>query len=173
MNSLFCKSESFTVWLTLHERRLLVGYYHLIGEVDEEAAYYLSGLSPVLKTYSPCHQILQYGEGATDQPTNSAEELKKQINELIESSRIVRHANNLLAQRNLIETKDHSSQNDVVIVSLTIDGYDLGRKYSSFYVRTGLCFSEYKNHWIVLVLGFLAGLLGSLVFKTLERVLFR
>ena len=38
-------------------------------------------------------------------------------------------------------------------VELTLDGWDLGRKYNHWFTRTGLWWAEYKGHWVWVLLG--------------------
>lgn len=67
---------------------------------------------------------------------------------------IVDAANAALVERTLIKLSPHIT-NLYVGVSLTIEGYDLGRKYSRWLTQSGLRFEEYRNHCIMLIVGFL------------------
>ena len=60
-------------------------------------------------------------------------------------------------------------QEDAVTVQLSLQGYDLGRKYSSRWTRSGEWFEEYKNHWIWIVVSFLLGVVGTLLVNWLTR----
>jgi hypothetical protein len=88
-----------------------------------------------------------------------------------DSTNRVRNANTHLAARELIQTTNHQHEPGVIVVSLTIAGYDLGRRYASPWVRTGLWFAEYKDHWIWLILGFVGGIIGALTVKILESLI--
>ena len=160
------------MWLTVDERRILTGYYRLIKTVDDESVFQIDDLEPLLKTYANCSQIKEYEYADSDSPATSVQELKAQIAKHLQSSNRISNANSLLAARQLITIKNHQHANGVVIVTLTLAGYDLGRKYASWWTRTGLCFSEYKDHWLWLIVGFIGGILGSLVLKGIEILLF-
>ena len=54
-------------------------------------------------------------------------------------------------------------------ISLTLKGYDLGRKYSSWWTRSGLWFAEYRHHWIWLIVSFLGGIIGALLVNWLSN----
>ncbi|MCH8119927.1 MAG: hypothetical protein IIC00_09390 [Planctomycetes bacterium] len=75
-------------------------------------------------------------------------------------------ASRMLLQRNLLAF--FNDQHDAVTVQLTLDGYDLGRKYSSWWTRSGLWFAEYKNHWIWIIVSFLGGVIGGLLINWLS-----
>lgn len=74
-------------------------------------------------------------------------------------------ANAALVERELINLRPHESpeSHDRMGISLTIDGYDLGRRYSGRFASSGLWFAEYRNHWIWLIVSFLGGIIGALV----------
>jgi hypothetical protein len=76
-------------------------------------------------------------------------------------------ANSTLDKRNLIALMP--SQGDAFTLSLTLTGYDLGRKYNSWWSRSGLWFAEYKDHWFWLILGFLGGIIGALIVNWLSK----
>jgi len=81
----------------------------------------------------------------------------------------VRIASETLARRSLIILMP---QGDAITVGLTLEGYDLGRKYSRWLTRSGLWFAEYKYHWIWLILSFLGGIIGALIIQGLKNILF-
>ena len=60
-------------------------------------------------------------------------------------------------------------QGDDITLELTLEGYDLGRKYSSWWTRSGLWFAEYKHHWIWLIVSFLGGIIGGLLINWLSK----
>lgn len=158
------------MWLTKDERRILTGYYHSIGTVGTELGFRLHSLAPALATYKPC-VLHQYGAEPPGTPVPSdREQMKKDVHTHFDVVNRVRRANELLAARGLIEVQSHQHEQDVVFVSLTISGYDLGRKYALRWTRTGLWFSEHKDHWVWLLVGFLGGILGSIVIKALDSL---
>ena len=77
----------------------------------------------------------------------------------------------MFAKDFLIKIQKHDSLSDVRGISLTIDGYDLGRKYSKWFTRTGLCFAEYRSHWIWLIVSFFVGIIGTVLVNWLYKVL--
>ena len=161
------------MWIPKDERRLLTGYYNSIGTLADDTAFRLSSLAPALDTYRSC-TLHQYGDEPDSTPISSDNaQMRKEMSAYFESSKRVRHANELLAARGLIKTTDHQHEHDVIVVALTVDGYDLGRKYASGWIRTGLWFAEYKDHWLWLVLGFFGGILGAIFIKILEQPLFQ
>ena len=76
-------------------------------------------------------------------------------------------ASNSLQKRNLIAFLHH--RGDAITVQLSLEGYDLGRKYSSWWTRSGLWFAEFKNHWIWFIVSFLGGVIGALLVNWLSR----
>ena len=79
----------------------------------------------------------------------------------------VKIASKMLKQRDLLDF--FNDQNEAVTVQLNLEGYDLGRKYSSWWTRSGLWFAEYKNHWIWLIISFLGGVIGGLLINWLSK----
>ena len=156
------------MWLPKDERRLLTGYYHAIGTIDHDAVYHLSSLGPALNTYRPC-KLHQCG----DEPESPIPEGRDRINEFLNAHVDVitrsRCANERLAARGLIQITNQADSSNVIVVSLTVAGYDLGRRYASGWDRTGLCFAEYKDHWITLVVSILAAVVTSLIIHLLTK----
>ena len=74
------------------------------------------------------------------------------------------------SQARLIVLEHHEQERDVVLIALTVDGYDLGRKYAGFLTRSGLWFEEYRDHWLWLVIAFFGGVIGT---KLLDLILAR
>ncbi len=54
-------------------------------------------------------------------------------------------------------------------MQLSLEGNDLGRKYSSWWTRSGLWFTEYGNHWIWIIVSFLGGVIGGLLINWLSK----
>ena len=75
-------------------------------------------------------------------------------------------ASKTLQQRNLIAFLD--DRGDALRVQLSLEGYDLGRKYASWFDWSGLWFAEYKNHWIWIIISFLGGVIGALLINWLS-----
>jgi hypothetical protein len=54
------------------------------------------------------------------------------------------------------------------LIILTPNGLQLGRKYSSWWLRSNLWYEEHlKNHWIWVIIGFLGGVISGLLIKWL------
>lgn len=54
-------------------------------------------------------------------------------------------------------------------VSLTPEGIRLGQIYNSWWLRSNLWYAEYiKNHWIWIIVSFLAGILGGVLVNWLS-----
>lgn len=93
-------------------------------------------------------------------------ELEKCLSEKDKRNR-VKIASKMLKQRDLLDF--FNDQNEAVTVQLSLEGYDLGRKYSSWWTRSGLWFAEYKNHWIWLIVSFLGGIIGGLLINWMSK----
>ncbi len=78
----------------------------------------------------------------------------------------VKIASKILNRRNLLAF--YNDQDDAVTVQLSLEGYDLGRKYSFWWTLSGLWFTEYKNHWIWIIVSFLGGIIGGLLINWLS-----
>jgi hypothetical protein len=78
----------------------------------------------------------------------------------------VKIASKTLQQRNLIAFLN--DQSDALRVQLSLEGYDLGRKYANWFDRSGFWFAEYKNHWIWVIVSFFGGVLGALLVNWLS-----
>jgi len=78
-------------------------------------------------------------------------------------------ASQTLHRRNLIAFLN--DQGDALTVQLSLEGYDLGRKYSSWWTRSGLLYAEYKHHWIWLIGSFVSGIIATLFVLWLSKVL--
>jgi len=138
-----------TMWLEKDERRLLREYYRQLGSVDTSKLY----------QENKWLEVLKYGRssGAIAEWDEKEEEVDITIAEYIKWSRRLRAANHRLVKRGLIRIQKHQAVDDVFDVQLTIDGYDLGRRYSSFLGWTGLWFQAYREHWLWLLAAAVGG----------------
>jgi len=76
-----------------------------------------------------------------------------------------------LQNRNLLRWGSALNGNGVII-TLYQQGYDLGKKYSSWWTRSNLWYAEYiKNHWIWLIGSFVSGIIATLFLLWLSKVL--
>jgi len=164
------------MWLPKDERRLLEGYYVNICEVEKEKWFDMPDWIPVINTLG-VKQNAQKVKGYFESWKTSTEHDKLDPNDMVGSMKKwiqcknrIDITNDALEARKLIKLHKHQSESDVKAVSLTIEGYDLGRKYSSWFTRSGLWFAEYKHHWIWLIVSFLGGVIGGLLIHWLSKV---
>jgi len=75
-------------------------------------------------------------------------------------------ANRTLQDRHLVSVREDGT--GIYSVTMTLEGRDLGRKYNTWFDRSGLWFREYKDHWVWLVVSFLGGVLGALIVQSLS-----
>lgn len=170
--------------LTKDERKLLTAYYLKITaekgleEVTKEKWYTLSQLITILNSRNlkkaarelPDHDVSDAIKPSIEEEitTGELEALKKEIKEYVRYKSKVNVANNTLKKRELIAIRYGPPDSDQIGVSLTIKGFDLGRKHNGWYYKTGgMWWAEYKGHWIWSILAtivsfILGGLLGWL-----------
>ena len=150
------------MWLPKDERRLLAGYYSLIGKINTEKVYRFGDLARLLRFRGHKTAVPEYGEseGSTDE-SDDLDSMKRQMVQYIDACNRIEKANNLLAARRLITCTPHRHEVHVVVIGLSVEGYDLGRRYSSFVESSGLWFHEYRNHWIWLIVAFFGGAVGA------------
>jgi hypothetical protein len=160
------------MWLPKDERRLLTGFWHLIGDIDEEKRYRQGQLIRLLSGGESWKSVHENGhsDSSAGNPVdpNDMEQTKRQMKTLIDMLHRVDSANRRLAERGYIIIGKHQTADDVRIIRLTIYGFDLGRRYGNWWDSTGIWFETYRNHWIWLLVGFLGGIIGSLVVKLLS-----
>ena len=160
------------MWLPRDERKLLGYYYRKINKVDSEQVFEIKEL------------IRALGKEEQSGPKKTKREI------ILAAYNILENVNDLLTQRGLITSENLNpttvnglqtlpktsealswpeNTNVNVSIALTIKGYDLGRKYSSWWTGSGLWFAEYKNHWFWLIVSFLGGIIGALIVNWLSR----
>jgi len=133
------------MWLPKDERELLALYFRKIGKPNE---------SETLKDNDDMKAL-----GWKESKSNSEYD-KQYINR-------VWNADDILKKRGFLGVLTHDLSEKTL--SLTIQGYDLGRQYNSRWIKTGLWFAEYKHHWIWLIVSFLGGIIGALLVNWLSR----
>ena len=176
------------MWLPKEERKLLIIYTKAIrkaiekieSSVTNQKWYSLDDLINIYMAKDFAKQAENLKDAfhkATDKTyensqssNDTPEQMKKSIKNYLSVKAEIDAANNALAERNLIKITPHERQPRIGI-SLTIEGYDLGRKYADWFTCSGLHFKEYKDHWIWIILGFLAGVLGALLVELLKVLL--
>ena len=161
------------MWLPKDERKLLSYYYRQINTVETDQRFEIRDLIKAL--------------GKKEQPGQP--ETKREI--ILDTYNTLENVNNLLSQRGLITWEnlnpdsisaaysfDHPTSQELfentkvnLCITLTIKGYDLGRKYSSWWIRSGLWFAEYRHHWIWVIGGFVGGIIATLLVQWLSKVI--
>ena len=155
------------MWLPKDERNLLAGYFIQIG-ADEEKTYRYSKLFPLLDGSGTIGRIPEYGD-LEDEPAGwtENEEPHKQVSDHLNRERRIEIANKHLAERGLIKKTQHESERSVVTVELTLKGYDLGRKYAHWFERSGLWWTAFRDHWILLTIVYLLGILSTEIVRAI------
>lgn len=157
------------MWLPSDERRLLAGINRNIGDVDVNEAFEIEQLAKLIRPWSKyATHILNYQQSAAcvSEP-DDLDELKGAISRYIADEKRIRKAAKQLKLHGLIQVTDHQQINNVIVLSLTSDGYELGRRYANWFVRSGLCFQEYRNHWLWLIFAFCGGAIISTILHDL------
>jgi len=183
------------MWLSKDARHLLVGYYVNIFNIDERSVcHHLDkpkwfempdwtavlaepNWIPILTRWlikRAARNVKAYGDrhGAPTSEDPSADEFatRKEIRIEIKLRKRLQISNSELAKRKLITTHKHEHCDNVAGIGLTMEGYDLGRKYSLWWTRSGLWYAEYiKHHWISVVGSFVGGVLATLLVQWLSK----
>ena len=134
--------DKVIIWLLKDERKLLEFYYQKIGEPEKREFIEENDL---IKTIFPKCET---------QRLESSNNYKKWL----EGRSRVATANKVLSERKFIKYREAGSS---IELCFSIEGYDLGGKYSSWWTCSGLWFEEYKNHWIWIIISFLGGIIGG------------
>jgi hypothetical protein len=142
--------DSAMVWLPIDERRLLAAYFVSIGRLGADEAFQLDTLGRALSFTWRVTLMLPYGEEPA-RPIDDQKALKEATVKYIRESKRVEAANRTLAARGLIALSPAQPVPSVVVLNLTLAGYDLGRRYASWWDWSGLLFREYKDHWLWLL----------------------
>ena len=136
------------MWLPKDERTLLRLYYKKIGEPEKPE--FINEID-LIKTLSPnCDtQSIEGVPGYAD------------------SKLRVSTANKVLSERKLVRYREAGK---AIEINLSVEGYDLGRKYDFWWLRSNLWYTEYiKHHWIYVVAGFLGGILSHWLLSRFVR----
>jgi hypothetical protein len=156
------------MWLQKDERRLLVGYYRVIGEIDKAEGCHVSDLRGLLKRRAYTLEVPENDKKVSD--FANKKEMERWAKKYHDETNRVKRANKHLHERGLISLEHHEHELNMVLITLTLEGYDLGRKYTGFLTRSGLWFEEYRNHWLWLIIAFFGGVIGT---KLLDLILAR
>jgi len=144
------------MWLPKDERRLLAGYYTQIGEINTEKVYRLRHLARLLSFRGYRLHVPEYGDSESSSENVDDLGSNRAVKKYIDDCNRINKANSLLAGRRLAMVTPHQ-EDGIVIIALTVEGYDLGRRFSNIFDSSGLCFQEYRNHWIWLIVSFFGG----------------
>lgn len=151
------KKGSIKMWLPKDERYLLRGYWHLINEFNVEKDFSEFELVPLLSSPKNWKKIK---EDSGDEKKPKKDTFNKRIR--------VSKANDCLYERKLINLRTNGCY---CTLSLTMNGFDLARKYSSWWERYGLWFASLKDHWIWLLCSLIGCILGALIIEVIKKCL--
>jgi hypothetical protein len=165
------------MWLPKDERRLLAGYYKLFGEIEKERVYRESDLIPLLSLRQKLQSVRGYRESTArpDNSVNMEEDMpafKRAVKSLLADMARVKKANKILGARKLITVRGHVHEQNVVLIALTVKGFDLGRRYGNWLDSTGIWFSQYRNHWLWLIAAAVGGGFVTKVIDYLVAIVF-
>jgi len=160
------------MWLPKDERLVLLLYYHLAmlkseeqgrpmlelkvpameacGVLEVRTRWCMGGYSKVKGIANGIYEKVERSTGNAESETDGKALL---------SPFTLGAINSILKDRGLVQIVNDNML--CPIIKLTIEGYDLGRKYTEWFDRTGLWFSEYKDHWIWIIASFLGGVFGT------------
>ncbi|MBA3482851.1 MAG: hypothetical protein H0T51_13660 [Pirellulales bacterium] len=152
------------MWLPYDERRLLAAYVHLLKGIDVKGTYHQGKLGRIFVRGNRSWDVPQYGDiDHAPSRFDSAADAGAYMERL---NRVIA-ANRNLEKRNLLILDQHVAEPYVVIVTLTVDGYDLGRQYKHWLSGSGLWFAQYKDHWLWLLAAFLGAAVATQVIDSL------
>lgn len=141
---------------------MLAGYYRRIGQVATRKVYRVADLRPLLACCSRRAKVREYGD-APEASESHASNVKRWVKAYFDETNRIERANRHLHERKLVILERHQHEPDVVLITLTVEGYDLGGKYAGFFTRSGLWFDEYRKHWLWLLVAFFGGAIGMKV----------
>jgi len=151
------------MWLpTIEERDLLAYYYKEIGKPNEWETLSFCQLTVSVGYFKCIRDIvsrLMYW--LKDRGVKFIKLGKEPIVDKVWA------ANERLQERGFIELRESHSVVDAMTdrleVKLTLQGWDIGRKYSNCLIRSGLWFEEYKHHWLWIIVAYIAGVLSTFI----------
>jgi hypothetical protein len=157
------------MWLPKEERDLLAYYYKKIGKSNEWKAFYAEELTNAIGYFKRIRRIVcrvmcwLKDKGVVKSIKFNDGPVEK-----------VQAANERLQERGFIELRVSDLAGDEIKygheAKLTLQGWDIGRKYNCFFTRSGLWFAEYKNHWLWFILCFLGGIIGAVLVNWLSKI---
>jgi hypothetical protein len=141
------------MWLPKDERCLLTGYYRSIRAVGVEGQFGTDDFAEFLHCQSASH-------GWAGKKKDRITQIAQAADAFVRGQK----ANKVLHARGLINYTSHQTGTSAN-VSLTLPGYDLGRRYSNWFIHSGLWFNEYRKYWFWLIPG------GAICMKLFDRIL--
>ena len=107
------------------ERQLLAGYARIIGEIDAPRVYRITALRPLLRDCKA--EVCEYPHYPSSDESADVDDWARRYVDEMERTKV---ANKHLAERKLITLVHHESEIDVVVIGLTLAGYDAGREFA-------------------------------------------
>lgn len=150
------------MWLPKDERRLLQGYYINIGQYDNEKNFHIMAWAPVIKSEfikRNARRVKSIGESEqVAQASAGYKDMIEKMTQILKDEKVITETNKMLEARRLITLRGDRTTSNIVGITLTLDGYDLGREYNYWWTRSKLWYDEYiKGHWIWLFICFIVG----------------
>lgn len=143
------------MWLPKDERETLLKYYNCLQDTQE----YKRFVSLAERAYTSTRNLID--RGLVHEIIESGPERFESLTAFTVMDSINLH--------NFLASSEDDIECDNITLRLTLEGYDLGRKYSSWWTCSGLWFEEYKNHWIWIIVSFLGGVIGGLLINLLSK----
>ena len=144
------------MWLPRDERRLLWYYHDIRDQVGKETNYSLEDLVEVLY----CRNIKEVSDHIKRKSQGKTlENLNENVQRYLDESNRVRSANEALQQRELV-TLTPQKDSQLITLSLTAQGDDLGRNFSS---RLGTFWVWFTEHKVWIIIGLIISFVGVLI----------
>ena len=151
------------MWLPREERDLLAHYYRTINEPNvrhssKDPYELIDAIGYFRRLKRTCRKIKFWlrDKGFIPRRVDDEPRLDKvgAANERLQERKFI-----CLDERDLMDVR----------VELTLQGWDLGRKYNNPLIRSGLWFKEYKDYWVWLIVGLIGGILGAIIVNKLSK----
>ena len=138
------------MWLLKDERETLLKYYNYLQNTQE----YMRFVSLSARAYISTRNLI--GRGLVHEIIEGGPEHVESLTAFIAKDPINLH--------NFLTSSEDDIECNNITLRLTLEGYDLGSKYNSWWYKTGgMWWAEYKGHWLWTIAGiiisFLLGLL--------------
>ena len=138
------------MWLQKDERETLLKYYNYLQDTQEYKRF--ESLSARIHI-ATCNLI---SRGLVHEIIEGGPEHVESLVAFIAKASINLH--------NFLASSEKDIECDNITLRLTLEGYDLGSKYNSWWYKTGgMWWAEYKVHWFWHIVGFVVGFLLGLL----------